>query len=297
MKKYLKLIFRFLVTVSLIFYLLNKTNIEELLTILLKVNLPIFLSASVLYLISSYVSTIRWSIFIPQRFYFKRSDLFSLYMIGCFFNTFLPGIMGGDVLKIYYLRRQLGLKDAIISVFMDRYTGFFALLFLGFLFFMIFWWKMPENLLVYLVPLMFMAFILISLTLLKIGRLPFIRDIKMFIINFTKVDFIKALVYSLAIQIIVIASVYLIFLGLNLRVNVFELTIYLTVIITLTTLPISISGIGIREWAFVLFFGNSIGYENALAVSLLWFMSVVVASVWGGFEYLRFKDSINMHYK
>lgn len=296
MKK-LKLLLRFLVTVSLVFYLSTKIELKSLFEIIGKANLPLFLLSSLLYILSSFLSTLRWQILISRGADIKKSTLFSLYMIGAFFNQFLPGIMGGDFVKVYYLRKLIGLKDAAISVFFDRYIGFSALLTLGFLFFCILWWKMQTNWLIFLVPLMFLMLLLISLLAFKLGRLPILKELKYFILGFTSRELLIAFLYSLLIQSTVVLSVYLIFLCLNIKVNFLELFVYLAVIITLTTLPISISGIGVREWAFMVFFGSSIGNENSVAVSLLWFFSVVLASAYGGIEYLRFKDSVYMKYE
>jgi hypothetical protein len=57
-----------------------------------------------------------------------------------------------------------------------------------------------------------------------------------------------------------------------------------------TTIPFSISGIGIREWAFVLFLGLiRIKPEFATAISLSWFAAIAGASLLGFIEYLRYK--------
>lgn len=66
------------------------------------------------------------------------------------------------------------------------------------------------------------------------------------------------------------------------------------IIILISMLPISVSGVGVREWCFILFFGNSLGYANVVAVSFLWFISQVFASLIGGIEYLRFKNFLNI---
>ena len=55
--------------------------------------------------------------------------LFSLYMIGSFFNTVLPGIIGGDAVKAFYLYQVTGKGGlTLASVFMDRYLGFVMLM-------------------------------------------------------------------------------------------------------------------------------------------------------------------------
>jgi uncharacterized membrane protein YbhN (UPF0104 family) len=55
-------------------------------------------------------------------------------------------------------------------------------------------------------------------------------------------------------------------------------------------LPISISGLGVREGAFVVFFGLiGVKPEAATAVSLSWFISSSVGSLLGLIEYIKYK--------
>jgi len=63
------------------------------------------------------------------------SRAFVLTMVGNFFNTFMPGSTGGDVLKAYYASKQTHdatLKTrAVVSVLFDRVVGLLALVILG----------------------------------------------------------------------------------------------------------------------------------------------------------------------
>ena len=60
-------------------------------------------------------------------------------------------------------------------------------------------------------------------------------------------------------------------------------------------LPISISGLGVREGAFVLFFGLiGIKPEVATAISLSWFMTISAAGIIGLIEYIRYKKEITV---
>jgi uncharacterized protein (TIRG00374 family) len=58
---------------------------------------------------------------------------FSLNMVGAFYNTFMPGSTGGDVLKAYYAAKQVPDRRtrAVMSVLVDRAVGLFALVLLG----------------------------------------------------------------------------------------------------------------------------------------------------------------------
>jgi len=57
--------------------------------------------------------------------------VFSLQMIGLFFNSLVPGGTGGDLIKGFYLFREHKDKDkslALTSIAMDRFVGLYALL-------------------------------------------------------------------------------------------------------------------------------------------------------------------------
>ncbi len=54
---------------------------------------------------------------------------FKLYLLGMFYNLFLPGGIGGDGYKIYFLRKKSGIKGRrlLTAVFFDRLSGVWAL--------------------------------------------------------------------------------------------------------------------------------------------------------------------------
>ena len=55
--------------------------------------------------------------------------LFSYYLIGQFYNLFLPTSVGGDVVRSYQLGKYAGSQaNALASVFVERYTGVLVLL-------------------------------------------------------------------------------------------------------------------------------------------------------------------------
>ena len=56
-------------------------------------------------------------------------ELVGLYLIGSFYNHFMPTSVGGDVVRSYELaRKNCTLSDAFASVFVERYTGLATLL-------------------------------------------------------------------------------------------------------------------------------------------------------------------------
>ncbi len=54
--------------------------------------------------------------------------VFRLYMVGLFFNSFMPGTTGGDVMKAYYVARRSDRRTAaVMSIVADRFAGLVAL--------------------------------------------------------------------------------------------------------------------------------------------------------------------------
>jgi uncharacterized protein (TIRG00374 family) len=57
---------------------------------------------------------------------------FHINMVGAFYNTFMPGSTGGDLLKAYYAAKHTHHKTrAVLSVVVDRIIGLVALILLG----------------------------------------------------------------------------------------------------------------------------------------------------------------------
>lgn len=68
--------------------------------------------------------------------YFKAIDLpigeyynFKLYLLGLFYNLFLPGGIGGDGYKFFFLRKKFGIKSKPLfsAILFDRVSGLWAL--------------------------------------------------------------------------------------------------------------------------------------------------------------------------
>jgi hypothetical protein len=81
------------------------------------------------YLITSY----RWDLLLKVlEIRMRLSRAFVLNMVGAFYNTFMPGSTGGDVLKAYYASKLTPHRTrAVMSVFVDRVLGLLALVILG----------------------------------------------------------------------------------------------------------------------------------------------------------------------
>lgn len=292
--KIIILLVKILVSGGLLYAVISKTGIDKVFSTLKGINKLSFVFAVLIYMVTIYISTIRWRLLLHERFGMKR--LFSLYFIGSFFNHLLPGIIGGDAVKAYYLYRDTGHgPSAVASVFMDRYIGFTALMLVGLTAFPFGFGYFRGSYIEWVLPLIILLFITGSFFVfgLRIGR--GIKLLSGFYDYFAlykgkKTVIIKTLLISIIIQTIVIFAVYVLSLGLKADMPLLPLFIFIPVISTIATIPISISGIGVREASCVLLFGFlGISPVQATAISFAWFLSVAAGSLPGLIEYLRYK--------
>jgi uncharacterized protein (TIRG00374 family) len=89
--------------------------------------------AVVIFPVTFLVTTVRWHrLLAAVEIHLTLGRTLVLNMVGAFFNTFMPGSTGGDVLKAYYASKQTTHRTrAVMSVFVDRVIGLIALVIMG----------------------------------------------------------------------------------------------------------------------------------------------------------------------
>lgn len=295
------------VSAGLLSIVLSKAGIREIGAILRGIDPFLFLLACLIYAGSIYISAVRWGLLLPPGF--ETGRLFSLYLIGAFFNNILPGIIGGDAVKAYYLNSVIKRQDSgqdegrhssvsvsIASVFMDRYVGFTALMAMGMVAYPFGLRYFRDSFVEWLLPLIAAAFIAGSILViwLKVGRrFKLMAELYDYfsLYHSQAVVIAKTLSLSLFVQVASVLAVFIISRSLGIIVPLLPLFVFIPIISTLTTLPVSISGVGVREASFVLLLGFlGISPTQATAISFSWFLSVVAGSLPGLYEYIRFRE-------
>lgn len=213
-----------------------------------------------------------------MSFYFealgmKLSQIFNLklYYLGMFYNLFLPGGIGGDGYKVYFLNKHYGakIKDLINALLQDRISGLFALFILlcacfGFSSFV--------NMFGVNLVMLFLVAITSFFAIFYISKLT-----KKFHSFFAKGFFV-----AFVLQIFQVLCALFILFAFDIT-NGFGnyLTIFLISSIV-SVLPISFGGIGARELTFVylLEFLNE-GSEIGVALSVLFFIFTAISSLCG----------------
>lgn len=295
MKKVLSFGLKLLVSFTLLYLFFSKVDIHNILKALKQTDLPVFFAGFAVYTSSLFISAKRWSLFLPP--FVKYSRLASLYFVGSFFNTFLPGLVGGDAVKAYYLyKEKCEVGTALASVFMDRYMGLTALAIIGFIAFIFGHNYLEGSDLFWLVPIFCGTFIFASLIFWQInwGRIKFLSSFHKPLMEFKKKGDVifKGLFLGLVIQSIVIISFYMLSLSLGFDLHIIYFFLFIPLITVATAVPFSVAGLGIREAGFLILFTKAgLSDVEALSLSLLIFINMSIVSLIGGLEFFRLGKS------
>jgi uncharacterized membrane protein YbhN (UPF0104 family) len=291
-RKILFFIVKVVVSAAALYAVFSGIDVREFALMLAKIGPLYFVLAALPYVMAQAVSTLRWKLLLPGRFRFRR--LFSLYMIGSFFNSFLPGMIGGDAIKAYYLNKDAKkISLTLASVFMDRYFGFLSLMTIGISAFPFAAGYFGKTVYKWLMPLIFVTFVVASILFFRLqlgkkfgsigeiydyfGRLKSRKDV-----------IVKAVLLSLVVQLLNFFMVIILALAMGEDIPMVLLFVFLPIIISVSTIPISVSGLGVREGSFVLLLGL-IGVSPAVAtsLSLSWFFANFLGGLPGLVLYVR----------
>ncbi len=218
-----------------------------------------------------------------------------MYFIGAFFSTLLPGLVSGDAVKAFYLYKHTGKGtggSSFASVFMDRYMGFTAMVFIAIVGFIGGYQYIKGTEIVWASLAFIGGFLIGSIVLWFIdwGRIKTLGSFYESLMEFktSRKVLVNGLMFGFAVQFLYITCVYVLSRAIGLNVSVFYFFIFLPLVGVAASIPISIAGLGIREAAFVILFGKvGVSEEIALSLSLLSFIVMCMISLIGGVEYLR----------
>jgi len=260
-----------------------------------------------------------WIILLIQKIHLPLSRLIGLNLIGQFFSAFLPGSTGGDVVRVYYLIRQVPERKALatLSIVVDRIFGLVALLLVTAI-------ALPSQLAIldrdpHTRQIAFSLYLILALGGI-IGLLALYAPIHLLPPVFHRLWLripgrsliteifhggraygrsiplsLGALSLGCVVHLVNFSASWFIMRALGLEVDFFSAVIMMAIIITAISLPISISGFGVREGLFILLFtlygliGDKPGMrgsEYAIATSLLYYSLYFFWSLVGGLVYL-----------
>ena len=256
--------------------------------------MSVWATALMMYALAQILSSIRWWILATTlSFPGPWPTYLGFYYVGMFFNLFLPTGIGGDLFKAHFLSREEGRRFlALFTVVGDRLFGLIAMLILGGGAVILEDGLLPEPFAGFLKAgslLVLMGLAGVPLLQRAIDRLwPRIsgRLEGLFILWRHPKRLLFVLGLSFALQGLGMGAVALLGRGIGIHLPLAFYFASLPLVGIITLIPVSFNGIGVREGAFVYFFGlKGIAPEPALGLGLLFFSLQVGLSLVGGMAY------------
>jgi glycosyltransferase 2 family protein len=269
---------------------------------------PVLLWASLLvFSVTFVITSYRWNELLKAlEIHIGQGRTFVLNMVGAFYNTFMPGSTGGDLLKAYYASKQTPHRmRAVMSVVVDRVVGLLALIIVGGVAAGT-QWKIPACQKVALASVAICFCVLIGLlvfynpTLHRISGLDFIlRKLPMQRQIRSAVDALHmygkhpllglwALVVSFPVHGAVITSAMFAGMAFGLKLNWAYYWVCVPVIVLAGAIPISPQGAGVMEaFAVLLTRGRGVTVSQAFALTMSIRIVQVLWNLTGGIFVLR----------
>ena len=131
MKKILVTVFQVAITIALLYWVYHDPNRRAQMAEALRHARYSWVVIGILaYIIVEIAAAFRWHVLLKvQGIHLSFWRLSGLFLIGMFYNQFLPGGTGGDIIKSYYLLKETPDRKAgaLLAVVFDRLIGLVAL--------------------------------------------------------------------------------------------------------------------------------------------------------------------------
>lgn len=298
-------VFKVVMATVLIVLLVMKVDWKEIWGEVSRASLPFLFAAIGLYVAGLFMCIERWWRAAQyKKFSMTFRNATEFYFAGLFLNNFLPSFFGGDAYQSYILgKSEKRYPAAISTVMFTRFIGLWATIILFFVFGFLGFGRIFAQPLFALFGVALFLFMLVNVALTYVyahprfqklfDRLPaklrkFFKEIDRYAKwNFLRENFVLSAVFA-----IVGVGMFnlMIFFALGEKVPIMPYLATVFLISLVSSLPVSINNIGLKEWAYYTFFPLiGVRPEAALAVALLGRFIQILVSVAGAPFFLKEK--------
>jgi uncharacterized membrane protein YbhN (UPF0104 family) len=263
---------KIVISAALIYFIFTKLNATEVLETIKKANPFYLIFALVLFVLSKILAAFRLNLYFHEiKVFLTQKSNLKLYLLGMFYNLFLPGGIGGDAYKGYLIKKKFKIdtKKVISVLILDRLSGLLLL----FIYACLLAFFLEINLLKDFKIVFGVAIILSTLVFYFLNKKFF---------GYVLPVFWKSLGFSALVQLSQLVCVFFILKSLGIEMNTIAyLTIFLVSSIV-SVVPLTIGGIGSREITF--YYGATwldLDESISIGVSILFFLITAVVSLFG----------------
>ncbi len=267
------------------------------------------------YLLVEFAAGVRWHILLKvQQIHLSVPRVSGLFLIGMFYNQFLPGGTGGDIIKSYLLLKETPGKatGALLAVVFDRMVGLVGLICItGTLVTLRYNWltQLAEtrNLVWVLLAVLASAILMLLTSFVVSGlnlahKLPQRFPGREKLIELSAAYHLyahhwRATLVAFCCSVVAHLSTFATFLfvayAFRAKVAVIDFFAVMPIERTISSLPISFAGVGLREKIFQVMLHGLCGVPEEIAVLIgsMSFLVMLVSCAPGGIVYFFYKPS------
>ena len=272
LRKKLITIAKIAISAVLIYFIFTKVDFKEVVQILKKTD-PFYLIGAIFFFVASKVlASVRLNLYFHELgIRLAQKSNLKLYLLGMFYNLFLPGGIGGDAYKGYLIKKefQVETKKVVAVLVLDRLSGLLLL----FIYACILGLLLNNSWLnSYNVPIGLLG-------ILSVVVFWFLN--KRFF-NFVLPVFWKSVALSGMVQLAQLICALFILQALAIQANEIAYLFIFLISSIVSVLPLTIGGIGSREVTF--FYGATLlalDANTSISISMVFFLITALVSLFG----------------
>ena len=324
MKKTLLTIFQLLVTGALLYWVFHNPAVRSAMAAAIRDADYRWIGGAILaYVVVEIAAMVRWQILLKvQGINLSTGRIAALFLIGMFYNQFLPGGTGGDIVKTYLLWKETPGKKpgALLAVLFDRMIGLIALIIItGVLIFLRYRWLTSTpatSPYVWLVLAVFGASVLFVTTTFVVSGFNLLHKLPHRIPGREKLLEIAAAYHqyarhwrataaafgaSLVCHLGTFATFLCVAYAFRAAIAPVDFFAIMPVERTISSLPISFAGVGTREYILQIMLSNlcpipagapaDYWFATARLIGLTGFAVILVCCLPGGIIYFFYRPS------
>ena len=258
-------------TFFLVVYLFLKfINQKNFLLIFTKINIKDVFIIYALFLMLPLLMTIRWFIIVSNFSKIKFIDFFRNIVAGFSFSLIFSSTLAIEAAKFVKIKKELGNKKSIILIFIDKFLAlFFKIIFILFILIIYLYYYIDSNINYLIISVI--SFLFLIIIFLNFNKLILLFSGKIFdkISKVIKKEILKLFFVNLLIQSLNIFIYFLIFLFLEKKFQIIELSILVPLVELLSQFQFLV--FGMKELSTVFLFGYlDISKELALVGALMY---------------------------
>lgn len=283
LKKYIKILIKLFVSAVFLFWVIFKVDWLNVLHNFESIKWPFMVAYILAVLVGMAICAYKWKVLANyKKIELDFGDFFKYYLTGTFINNFMPSFIGGDTFKAYETgKAQDRYIEAASSVMMDRISGLFGATILTIIFTAFNFRHVLSSRTLVIANLLVALSLLVDIFIMKIRKRPFWARFKKyfpdkfvaFMIDLGTYNnngriFKKVTLLSFAFYFIGVALAnYILFAALGIKIGMLDYLSVIFLISIVSSIPISINNIGIKEWTYIAFFG-AFGVSATAAVTV-----------------------------